>query len=314
MFYNVENLFDIYDDTLKDDEEFLPGGLMGWNITRYNNKIYGLYKTIIAAGEGEPPLVVAFCEVESRKALEDLTNKTYLSKYGYDIIHEDSPDRRGIDVCLIYRGDLVKIIDYRYRIPPGNRKEEFKSRSVLYTRLQIERDTIHLFVNHWPSRRGGVLAGEKLRLKIAAMVRENVDSLIRDENKDAKIIITGDFNCTPDSHEIRALIASKQPYNSLVNLSGRLSERGLGTYRYRGIWELIDQVIISQGLFSCKKGLGVDSSTVKIYSPGFLLARDQKYPGLTPFSTYRGYRYQGGFSDHLPILVDLILRNQDQQE
>src|SRR5450759_4813435 len=110
MFYNVENLFDIYDDSLKDDKDFLPDGLMRWNLTRYNKKIISLEKTIVAAGEWEPPTVIAFCEVENRKVLEDLIYNTYLSKFNYRIIHEESPDRRGIDVCLIYRESIADIL------------------------------------------------------------------------------------------------------------------------------------------------------------------------------------------------------------
>jgi len=158
MFYNVENLFDIYDDTLKDDNDFLPEGLMRWNFPRYNKKINSLYKTIVSAGEWNPPAVVAFCEVENRKVLEDLVYGTYLLKYNYGIIHEESPDQRGIDVCLIYRKDCTNIIDYRYWIPSGLKSEDFTSRSILYTKLVISTDTVHLIVNHWPSRRGGVLA------------------------------------------------------------------------------------------------------------------------------------------------------------
>jgi hypothetical protein len=314
MFYNVENLFDIYDDTLKDDNDFLPGGVMHWNFYRYDKKINGLYKTIVAAGEFSPPPIISFCEVESRKVLEDLVNKTYLSKYGYDIVHEDSPDRRGIDVCMIYRSDLVKIIDYKYWIPKVIMEKNFSSRSILYVKIEIDNDTLNLFFNHWPSRRGGVLSGEKLRILIASTIRNKVDSLIQSNNADDKIIIMGDFNCTPDSREIRALLASDEKDNILMNISGNLAEEGNGTYRYRGNWEMIDQVIVSKGLLADSKGLYTDKESLTIFRPDFLLVRDQKYPGFTPFSTYRGYRYQGGFSDHLPILLTLKIRAPDQWE
>lgn len=314
MFYNVENLFDIYDDTLKDDDAFLPDGLMRWNFSRYTKKINGLYKAIVAAGGWEPPQVVSLCEVENKKVLEDLVNNTYLSKYAYDIVHEDSPDRRGIDVCLIYRRDLVKIVDYRYWIPKGLRYENFSSRSILYAKLKIEGDTVHLFVNHWPSRRGGVLSGEKLRIEIATMVREKVDSIIQCKNISHKIIIMGDFNSTPDDKEIRTMISSGETGNSLVNLSESLAEKGFGTYRYMGVWEMIDQAIVSQNLLSDRRGLYADRGSLTIFRPDFLLVRDQKYPGFSPLSTYRGYRYLGGFSDHLPVLLKLKLRNRDQQE
>jgi hypothetical protein len=308
MFYNVENLFDIYDDTLKDDNDFLPNGLMRWNLTRYNKKINSLYKTIVAAGEWNPPAVVAFCEVENRNVLEDLIYGTYLSKFNYRIIHEESPDRRGIDVCLIYRKNYAEIICYRYWIPSQAKQQDFDSRSVLYTKMVISSDTIHLIVNHWPSRRGGVLAGENFRQQIAAMVREKVDSIIENDASGAKIIIMGDFNCTPDDQVINSLISVADTGKSLINLSEGLADDGLGTYRYLGTWEMIDQVIVTNRLLSSRKGLYTEPNLLKIFKPGFLMRKDPKYPGLTPFSTYQGFRYQGGFSDHLPVLLDLKLK------
>lgn len=308
MFYNVENLFDVYDDTLTDDDEFLPGGLMRWNLTRYNKKINSLYKTIVAAGEWSPPSIVAFCEVENRKVLEDLVYGTYLSKYNYRIIHEESPDQRGIDVCMIYRNDCTQVIDYKYWVPPDIKSELFTSRSILYAKLLVNRDTVHLIVNHWPSRRGGVLAGESLRLKIAALVRARADSIIKESSDGARIIILGDFNSTPDDQEIKALLSPSESINFLVNLSGKLAANGVGTYRYMGSWEMIDQVIVSDFLLSCNKGIYTDMQMLKIFSPDFLLRKDPKYPGFTPLSTYRGYRYQGGYSDHLPVLLDLKVK------
>jgi hypothetical protein len=309
MFYNVENLFDIYNDTTKDDDDFLPGGIMRWNNTRYDKKINALYKTIIAAGEWGPPEVVAFCEVENRKVLEDLVYGTYLSKYNYGIIHEESPDQRGIDVCLIYRKDCINIIKYTYWIPSGIKKEYFTSRSILYAKLVYGSDTIHLFVNHWPSRRGGVLAGESLRMKIASMIREKADSITKRTGEGAKIIILGDFNCTPDDQEMKSMISSAGSDKYLVNLSEKQAAEGIGTYRYMGTWEMIDQVIVSEKLLSCKNGLYTDFKMVNVFRPDFLLTKDPKYPGFTPLSTYRGYRYQGGFSDHLPVLLRLNLRH-----
>jgi hypothetical protein len=308
MFYNVENLFDIYDDTLKDDNDFLPNGLMRWNLTRYNKKINSLYKTIVAAGEWNPPAVIAFCEVENRKVLEDLIYGTYLSKFNYRIIHEESPDRRGIDVCLIYRKNYADIICYRYWIPSQVKRQDFDSRSVLYTKMVISSDTIHLIVNHWPSRRGGVLAGENFRQQIAAMVREKVDSIIENDASGAKIIILGDFNCTPDDQVINSMISVADTGKSLINLSEGLADNGLGTYRYLGTWEMIDQVIVTNRLLSSRKGLYTEPNLLKIFKPDFLMRRDPKYPGFTPFSTYQGYKYQGGFSDHLPVLLDLKLK------
>ena len=307
MFYNVENLFDIYDDSLTDDDEFLPGGLRRWNYKRYNRKINSLYKTIMAAGEWQPPAIVAFSEIENRKVLRDLVQGTYLSKYNYDIVHEDSPDARGIDVCLIYRRDLLEIIDYQYIKTSDLFDYDFKTRNVLYARCLINRDTLHLFVNHWPSRRGGVLAAESQRIGIAEMVRAKVDSVITVSQGDARIIIIGDFNATPEDKVINKLIEQTKNNGSLINLSENLPV-GSGTYRYMGTWETIDQVIVSEILISSNGRIFTEPGLLRIFRPDFLLKKDLKYPGFSPFSTYAGYRYQGGYSDHLPVLLDLRLR------
>lgn len=308
MFYNTENFFDTYDDSLTADNDFLPDGLMRWNLTRYNKKINSLYKTIMAAGEWEPPVIVGFCEIENRKVLEDLIYGTYLSKYNYGIIHEESPDRRGIDVCVIYRKKLADLINYSYWIPSELKNKDFTSRSVLYINMSVGSDTIHLIVNHWPSRRGGVLAGEDSRLQIAKMIREKVDSIFENNLSLPKIIVLGDFNCTPDDMIIKSLIISSDTIKSLINLSGNIKDKYPGTYRYQGRWEMIDQVIVSKRLLETKNGLFSEPGLLKIFSPDYLMKKDIKYPGLSPFSTYNGYRYQGGFSDHLPVILDLKIR------
>jgi hypothetical protein len=307
MFYNTENLFDISNDPVTEDDEFLPDGLRRWNYQRYNRKINSLYKTIVAAGEWNPPAVVGFCEIENRRVLEDLVYGTYLSKYDYAILHEDSPDPRGIDVCLIYRKDIVRILSFRYFIPVDSTSARFRTRSVLYAKCGIMTDTIHLFVNHWPSRRGGVLAGEPQRLKIAEMLREKADSIASVSNGNARIIFAGDFNAVPDDEIIHSLTDIYKSGLSMVNLSDSLPE-GSGTYRYMGIWEMIDQLIVSEVLLNCKTGLVTDPGSARIFSPDFLLQSDPNYPGPSPYSTYHGYKYQGGYSDHLPVLLDLIAK------
>ena len=280
---------------------------------RYNRKINAVYKTIMAAGEWNPPVLVALCEIENRKVLEDLVSGTYLSKFNYGIVHEDSPDQRGIDVCLIYRKDLMEIIDFQYWIPSYPDRNDFPTRSVLYTKCVILKDTFNVIVNHWPSRRGGVLAAEDQRYEFAEMVKSKTDSIAAINAGGAKIIILGDFNCTPDSPVIKILAAGDGSEVSLFNLSENVSE-GSGTYRYMGTWEMIDQVIVSEKLLRCNNGLYTDSKMFRIFNPGFLLKKDPKYPGDSPMSTYSGYRYQGGFSDHLPVLLDLRIRNEDQKE
>jgi hypothetical protein len=317
LFYNTENLFDIHNDSLTADDDFLPQGVMRWTYSRYKRKISTLYKTIVAAGEWDPPAIAAFCEVENRKVLEDLVYGTGLSNHNYGIVHEDSPDPRGIDVCLIYRQDIVKVLDYEYLVPERAATERFTSRSVLWARCQVEGDTICLVVNHWPSRRGGVLAGESLRSEIAEMVRRRADSLFRSQPRGAKIILIGDFNATPHDEVIQSLLKSvpgevSGTHGFLFNLSEMLSAEGKGTYRYQGSWEMIDQIIVSDNLLNSRYGLITRPGLFRIFSPEFLLRNDARYPGPAPFSTYRGYRYQGGYSDHLPVILDLFCVPKDR--
>jgi len=305
MFYNVENLFDVNDDPLTEDDEFLPVGLRRWNYSRYKKKISSLYKTIIAAGEWEPPAVIGLCEIENRNVVEDLVYGTNLSKFRYQIIHEDSPDERGIDVCLILREGIMKLIDYQY-LNPFTSDSGFRTRDVLYAKMQIRSDTIHYIVNHWPSRRGGVLAAEAERIKVAEMVRDLADSICSGQ-ADAKIIIMGDLNATPDDRATAILTGKREKSPGLVNLSAGLPESS-GTYRYRGTWETIDQVMVSEALVRVCTGLCTGPEHFRVFSPDFLLRKDPQYPGYAPFATYSGYRYQGGYSDHLPVLLDLLLR------
>jgi hypothetical protein len=311
MLYNVENLFDIHDDPLKDDNEFLPEGPRHWNFSRYRKKINSLYQVIVAAGEWDPPSLVAFCEVENRLVLEDLLNLTYLSKYDYGIIHEESPDQRGIDVCMIYRKDIVSIAEYQYWAPALNGGEEFRSRKTLYARCLIQSDIVHLIINHWPSRRGGVLAGEDMRMRLSALIRAKIDSILISDQGRSKIIVTGDFNCAPEDKTMAALLSSpgvRGVNTTLINLSTIQADKGMGTYRYMGSWEMPDQMIVSDYLISCTEGLCTDRSMVKIFKPDFLLYFNSMYPGKSPKPTYYGYRYTGGFSDHLPVLLDLKVR------
>jgi endonuclease/exonuclease/phosphatase family metal-dependent hydrolase len=300
MFNNVENAFDIFNDPLTEDDEFLPGGLMRWNQTRYSKKINSLYKTIVAAGEWSPPEIVAFCEIENRKVLEDLVYGTFISKYNYGIVHENSPDRRGIDVCLIYRKEAIKLAGYDYLVPAIS---DFFSRSILYARFVTDQDTLHFFVNHWPSRKGGVLATVDMRLKIAEMLKRKVDSLLERSAGKAKIIITGDFNSTPADQEIKLLLSSGAA-SGMINLT-TAKAGSEGTYKYMGSWEMIDQMIVSEYLLESDRGLYTEKNSFSVLNKDFLMVKDPNYPGMMPFATYRGYRYQGGFSDHLPVIITL---------
>jgi hypothetical protein len=310
LFYNAGNFFDTKDDSLKEDDDFLPDGVMRWNNSRYKQKINSVYKVITASGGWEPPVLVGLCEIENRKVLGDLVYGTWLSKFDYGIVHYESNDPRGIDLALLYRKSEVRLLWSEAIIPDGYDSTTFTTRYVLYTKWLIKNDTIHLFLNHWPSRRGGVLRGEAIRKSIAEMVRFRSDSISKASGGRAKIIVAGDFNCTPDDSEMQLLTDKKSQNEQSArfrNLSESISGDIRGTYKYRGSWEMLDQIIVSEALLNSEEGIYTATDKAGIFSPDFLLSKDNSYPGVTPFATYTGYRYSGGFSDHLPVFLDLLL-------
>jgi hypothetical protein len=310
MFYNVENLFDWFDDPLTDDDEFLPEGQMHWTRKRFEAKVNNIYKVIVAAGEWEPPDIISFAEVENRYVLEKLVFETPLLKYPYKIVHRNSPDQRGIDAALIYRSDRLEEISenfFRIYCPDGDIP---KTRDILYCTFKAGmEDTLHIFVNHWPSRSGGLLSSERHRLYVASVLRSKTDSLFA-INQKAQIIILGDFNDQPDNKSLKEILEARQMENTpvsgqLYNLSSCHSKKTIcGTHKYQGNWSLLDQVIVSGDLLD-KNGMYLPPNAYQIFDPPFLLEPDDKYLGKKPYRTYSGYRFNGGYSDHLPVYVDI---------
>ncbi len=311
MFYNVENLFDVTDDSLKNDNEFLPEGSYHWTYNRMKEKISRVYKVIVAAAEGHLPAIIGLCEIENRFVLEQLIYHTPLLKMEYKIVHHESPDRRGIDVALLYRPDLFKVIDDK-AIPvtlPDN--PAFVTRDILYVKgLANRTDTLHVFVNHWPSRYGGQAQSEPKRIAAAKTLNRAVDS-IHHVNPKSKIVITGDFNDNPFDRSIQVglmngSVRGSGPGAILINLSEKqCRSHTTGTLKYRGEWACFDQFIISEALINDCTGLCADEDSYSIFAPDFLSEEDQYYSGKRPFRTYLGRRYHGGFSDHYPVMLDL---------
>jgi endonuclease/exonuclease/phosphatase family metal-dependent hydrolase len=311
MFYNVENFFDTEDDPTKNDNQFTPDGAYHWTTTRYMAKRDAIFRVIAGVGEWEPPAVVGLCEIENRKVLEDLITDTPLVKYPYRIIHKDSPDQRGIDVALLYRNDRLKYLGREFiRIRfPDNRK---RTRDILYARLLAQRnDTIHIFVNHWPSRSGGQRQSESARILAATILRHKADSIFS-VNPNANLIIIGDlndnFSDASISKYLKALpdTASSKPA-SLFNLTAFKTGESTGTIKYRGKWSVFDQIIVSGHLLQNRKGIHTHVGLCRIFRADFLFEKDTRYLGAMPFRTYIGQKYNRGFSDHLPVFVDLIL-------
>ncbi len=313
VFYNCENLFHPSEDSTTLDDDFTPSGNYHWTYNRYYDKINKIGKLLIAIGEGRYPALVGLCEVENRRVLEDLIQKSILRRSNYKIIHKDSPDARGIDVALLYDSESFKPVEYDNISVNSKGMKELKSREILYVRGYIN-DSIplHVFVNHWPSRRGGKLASDEKRKHVAGILRELVDScFLRDP--EANILILGDFNDEPHDYSIYEVLGAKDPDSylgnpDLFNLMFKSLKSGDGThFRKNNFYEasVLDQIMVSDPLYKGNNGLRICLQNSLIYKKDFLL--DEK--NGRPLRTYLGLKYLGGFSDHLPIYADIQIVN-----
>lgn len=302
MFYNTENFFDTFNDTTKLDDSFTPEGDKHWTYKKYITKYQNIYKIITAVGGWEPPAIIGLCEVENREVLYDLCNNTPLSKYDYKIIHYDSPDSRGIDVAMLYKDNIFRVLHSERITVTFPKNPQMTTRDILYVCGIINNtDTLHVFVNHWPSRRQGEDISEHNRFTTAQLLRSKTDSLLH-LNNNAKIICMGDFNDEPGNTSIKDTLNNK---NKLVNLSYNEYNSGNGTYKYQGQWFLFDQIIASQAMLNDTTSLHTERNAFKIYSSDFITEEDIQYTGRKLFKTYSGMIYTGGYSDHLPIYIDI---------
>jgi hypothetical protein len=311
VFYNLENLYDPYDDTTKLDDEFTSKGIKRWTFSRFLVKLDHLAKTFIAIGEWEPPAMIGICEVENHYVLNKMIYETPLKKYKYKFIHYESADVRGIDVAFLYRPELFRVVFSR------NISIHFPSDSLMHTRdilyvkgVVFNTDTVHIFVNHWPSRRGGFTESVPKRRLVAQTLRSALDSL-QNNRGDPQIIIMGDFNDEPDQPAIcevlkaEAYSAQTTPV-SLVNLMlPKMNNVNEGTHKFQGKWAILDQFMVSGNFLLKKKGLQTSPGSVHIFHAAFLMEEDERFLGGKPFRTYSGPRYTGGFSDHLPVFLDV---------
>lgn len=314
VFYNTENLFDPFDDSLTNDNEYTPMGIRAWSYKKFQRKLINISKVFISIGGWEAPEIIGMSEVENHFVLYKLITDTPLNNIGYKIIHKDSPDPRGIDVALIYRPDkfkplMNKSIPVRYPSDPNSR-----TRDILYVKgLVLGKDTLHVFINHWPSRYGGYASTKPKRAYVASLLRDAVDSLMQ-VVPDARIAIMGDFNDEPTDESLTQVLNARSDsaqlsltdlFNMMYRLGGNWRS---GSNKFRENWSLIDQIIVSSALLHSETGLSANANGAHIYNAPFLLMEDKTYFGEKPFRTFLGPRYLGGFSDHLPVYFDIYLK------
>ena len=304
-FWNFENFFDPFVDSTRVYNEFTENGGQHWTKARFYRKRNNLYKAILAISKNEPLAVLGIAEVENQYVLNLLINQTPLKNHNYRIVHYEGDDKRGIDVALAYCIDKLQLV-YTEPVKVKNPKnKDYHTRDILYAKFYDRRgDTIHVFVNHWPSRYGGERETIKLRALAANTLRHKVDSLVMLPQTIPKIIIMGDFNDTPEDPSIKDVLCKGEV---LVNLFKDNRKLGFeGTLKHQYTWQIFDQIIVSNSLIDNNKGLVYKSNSATIFHDDFLFEEDESFGGLRLFRTYVGPKYFGGYSDHLPVYIDLL--------
>ena len=312
LFWNTENLFDCKHDSLKNDTDFLPTSLKRWNSYKYWQKLKALSKGIIATGQWNPPSLVGLCEVENDSVLFDLTQRTPLRNLGYKYLITNSKDFRGIDVALLYQPEFFRLITHRAisvgLLPVGHRP----SRDLLHVTGKVwSGDTLDIFVVHLPSRYGGQKHSEPNRIHVAQILKNHVDTLWHTRTNPL-VLIMGDFNDYPSNNSIYTTLGAKEPSlpyqaQQLYNLVARKRKKNWGTYKFKAHWGVLDQFIVSGNLLDSLSNCYTSEETTQIITYPFLLIEDKKFGGYKPFRTYNGMKYQGGYSDHLPVLSSFTI-------
>ncbi len=322
-FYNVENLFDTIDTPNKTDEEFTPSSVKNWNTTKYHQKLKSLSVVFDSIDGKNLPDIIGLEEVENRAVLEDLVKEPLLADANYQIIHYESPDFRGIDNALLYNPKAFKPIFQRaiaIHFPDSIGKaiaEEKTTRDILYVKgILHNTDTLHIFVNHWTSMYNGEIATIPFRVWCATVLKHETDSLLATD-RNANIIAGGDFNehvtgsaihgvLRPDSSQYENFVPGK-----LYDLSHYLfTEKEIGSYEYKGKWSSLDHIIVSGSLLNTDNKISTEKDLMRVLNNDFLLYHynNQQGKGSRPNRTYGGDKYFGGYSDHLPVYLQLKIK------
>lgn len=310
MWYNVENLFDCQDDTLKDDNQFLPDGEMRWTHNRYLKKLTSLSQVIAAVGNGHLPDVIGMCEVENQNVLFDLIRRSPLKTVGYRFCITQSPDERGINVAFLYRPERFIVIQEEEIVVDSIDKP---TRNILHlTGIIPNQDTIDLYLCHFPSRSGGRKKTETYRLRAATLLKRSICHIQETTVQERNIIVMGDFNDFPHNRAIKEIIQAHSPRNNnpilpqhLYNL---IYHKEKGSYFYQGNWNKLDHIFVTGNLLDKGNSVYTSEEDTRIVTFPFLLEYHERYGEHIPLRTYLGPSYKGGYSDHLPLQTNLIFR------
>lgn len=309
-FYNLENLFDTIDTEDVNDFEYTPQGPLKWNSAKYNSKQEKMAYAISQIGLDQTPVgavVLGVSEIENRLVLDDLVKQPQLSNRNYQIVHYDGPDRRGIDVGLIYNPRYFTVSNSKSYVVNDPIYFQYPTRDQLMVSGYLQGERVHFIVNHWPSRGGGE-ASIPRRAAAAKVTRSIVDSLLAVE-PNARIMVMGDLNDDPFNESVATVLGAKKDSenlldNELYNPFWKTLERGIGSLTYRDQWNLFDQIIISKELLNKERGK-LKYWKSEVFNRSFLLQPEGRYKG-SPLRTHGGGVWLNGYSDHLPTMIYLI--------
>lgn len=307
-FYNVENLFDIHDDPNTFDDDFTSNGVMQWTEDKYTKKLTNLAKVISELTPKGAPTFLGLCEVENAAVVNDLLAEPALADKKYKLAHIESKDERGIDVAFIYDSERFTVSTYEAFGVDLSQWDD-KTRDVLYVQGETKEGTkLHFLINHWPSRRRGRTESEPKRIAAANTVN-TIRNTILEADKNANIIVMGDFNDEPSNISISDVLKAEDTalgieQDELYNPMARLEAMGLGSYRYRSYWDMLDQIMLSGNLLNTEQGYRYVRNSVEIKDDDWLRQHGNEYEGF-PLRTYGGRTYLGGYSDHFPVYLKL---------
>lgn len=308
-FYNLENYYDTINDPNVNDDEFTPDGANAYSPEVFRKKVENLIDVISMMGLDQTTdglAILGVAEIENEAVLKTLCNHPKIKPRNWKVVHFEGPDERGVDCGLLYNSNLFKVLSAKSLTVPvelGDRP----TRDVLYVYGKLAGDPVHVFVNHWPSRRGGESATREKR-KIAASVSKHViDSLMKLDPL-TKVIVMGDLNDDPINESITKVLATKWKMDDvekggLYNPWTAFYKKGLGTMAYQDTWGLFDQIIISYG-FIKRSSPGLHYKEAEVFNKSFMIEKFGQYKGY-PKRSYSNGVWNDGYSDHYPTLIYL---------
>jgi endonuclease/exonuclease/phosphatase family metal-dependent hydrolase len=306
VFYNCENFFDTINNPNTNDDEFTPSGKYHYTQKIYEQKLHNIatvFQTIGTNPNKALPVLIGLSEIENNTVLDDLTSQPELKKRNYKHILYEGHDMRGINVGLLYDPQYFKVITsapIAITLPHG---DTMPTRNILHVSGVLGKDSVHVFVNHWPSRRNDeqteINHEANKRIIVATILKEQISNILK-TTPNSKIIVMGDFNDNPTDSSINNLIHN----TSLSNPFTELYQKGEGTEHYQQEWNLFDQVLLSNSLVNPSNPVSLRYKEATIYKPDFITANHNGKEAL-PRRAYAGTHWNNGYSDHFPVIVYL---------